>query len=100
MRAYAAAGDDLGELALVLRQTRTIGLHMPKMQYADREHAVLAADTGTQQAYQEIGILFAPAAVIGVEAVDPIEVGAPDRKIAGARAAPGLLSEPAQGPER
>ena len=88
------------KLAFILRQPRAVGLGVPQMQHAGRKHAVLAPHAGVQQARDEIGIFFAPAAVVGVEAVDPIEVGAPDRKIAGARALPGVLPEPAQRPER
>ena len=53
-----------------------------------------------QQAHDDVGILLAPAAVVGVEAVDAVEIGAPDREIAGARAAPGASAQPAQRPER
>src|SRR6185437_12380239 len=38
--------------------------------------------------------------VVGIETVDAIETGAPDREIAGARAPPDALTQPAQRSER
>ena len=73
---------------------------VPEMQDAGGERAVLAAHAGMQQAHDDIGIFLAPAAVVGVEAVDTVEIGPPDREIAGARAAPGALPQPAQRSER
>ena len=70
------------------------------MQHAGREHAVLAPHAGVQQAHDDVGILLAPAAVIGVEAVDPLEIGAPDREVAGARAAPAPAAQAPQRAER
>ena len=53
-----------------------------------------------QQAGDNVGILLTPAAVIGVKAVDTVEVAAPDREIAGSRALPGVAAQPAQRSER
>ena len=80
----------MGEPPLVVRQPRAVGVRMPQMQHAGREGAVLAPHAGMQQPDQQIGILLAPAAEARVEAIDPVEIGAPDREIAGARAFPGL----------
>src|SRR5512135_2974642 len=73
---------------------------MPQMQDAGCEHAVLAAHAGMQQPHDKVGILLAPAVVVGIETIDAIEIGAPDRKIAGTRAAPRPLPKPSQRPER
>ena len=73
---------------------------MPQVQHARRIGAVLAADASVQEPHQQIGVLLAPAAEACIEAVDAIEVGAPDREIAGARALPGPWPELAQRTER
>src|SRR5262245_48525754 len=73
---------------------------MPQMDDAGGEAPILAPQAAMQQADQQIGILAAPAAEAGVETVDPLEIGAPDGKIAGARAAPAPRLELAQRPER
>src|SRR5262249_51944243 len=73
---------------------------MPQMDDAGGEASVLAPQAAMQQADQQIGILAAPAAEGGVESVDPLEIGAPDGEIAGARPAPAPRLELAQRPER
>ncbi len=42
LRANVVAGDDVRELAFVLRQRAAVGFRVPQMQDAGREHAVLA----------------------------------------------------------
>src|SRR5436305_11276597 len=69
-------------------QLRTVGLFVPEVNDAGGEAPILASQSAMQEANQQIGILAAPAIEAGVETVDPIEIAAPDRKIAGARAAP------------
>src|SRR6266508_6680892 len=73
---------------------------MPKMDDAGREAAVLAAHARMQQADQQIGILATPAAEARIEAVDPVEIGPPDREIAGTRAQPCPRLQLAQRTER
>src|SRR3954471_18641500 len=53
-----------------------------------------------QQANKQIRVLAAPSAETGVETIDPIDIGAPDRKIAGTRAPPMSSPELSQGSER
>ena len=61
---------------------------MPQMQHDAAESSGLAADPGADQAQGEIGI-FQPVPDIGfVEAVDAVDVGAPDRQVAGLHLAP------------
>src|SRR5262249_19963583 len=62
--------------------------------------SVLAADARTQEPYQEIGILQAPACVGRFEAVHPIKVAPPDREIARARPAPRVRPQLAQRAKR
>src|ERR1019366_5323125 len=50
--------------------------------------ALLAAPAGMQQPHDDVGILLAPAAKVGVESVDAIEIGSPNSQIARPRAAP------------
>ena len=87
-RTDAIAVLDGVQQRLVCRQQGRIGERMPEVQHAGREPAVLALDAGAQQTDQQIGILEPPADIAGVEAIDPIEVGAPDRQVAGSRAPP------------
>src|ERR1017187_248291 len=100
LRADAVAGDDGGELAFILRQRQAIKLGMPEMDDAGGAGAVLAPHPGMQQPHDDVGILLAPAAEVGVETIDAIEIGPPDGEIARARAAPGTLAQPTQRPER
>ena len=72
----------MGEPLLIVCQPGAIGLGMPQMQHAGREGAVLAPHAGVQQPDQQIGILLAPAAEARIEAIDAVEIGAPDREIA------------------
>ena len=88
-RAHPVGTFERIEPALVFRQRRTVALRMPQMQHAGGEIAVLAAHAGAHEPDQQIGILQPPAAIGRVEAVDPVEIAAPDREIARARAAPG-----------
>ena len=67
---------------------------------AGRKAYILATQPAMQQANQQIGVLAAPATEAGVEAVDPIQIGPPDRKIAGTRASPMSGPELAQGSQR
>ena len=60
----------------------------------------LRRGAGMQQANQQIQVLAAPSAETGVEAIDPINIRAPDRKIAGTRAPPMSSPELSQGSER
>src|ERR1039458_3451999 len=69
---------------------------MPEMDDAGGAGAVLAPHPGMQQPHDDVGILLAPAAEVGVETVDAIEIGPPDGEIARARAAPGTLPQPQQ----
>src|SRR5262249_54339357 len=96
LRLHAIARQHLREPRLVLRQLGAVGLRVPEMDDAGREPPVLAAHAGMQQPDQQVGILAAPAAKAAVESVDPLEVGAPDREIAGARVAPSPRSELAE----
>src|ERR1035437_1871701 len=92
LRAAPVAGDDFGELAFILGQRRTIEFGMPEMDDAGRKGAILAAHAGMQQPHDDVGILLAPAAKVGVESVDAIEIGSPNSQIARPRAAPGTLA--------
>src|SRR5262245_8639937 len=100
LRARAVAVQYLIEPRVVRGQLRSIRLRVPQMDDTGGEAPVLTPQAAMQQADQQIGILAAPATEAGVEAVDPIEVGAPDGEIAGARAAPSPRLELAQRPER
>src|SRR4051812_14887918 len=73
---------------------------MPEMKHPGGEISVLATHAGMQQSNKEIGILEAPAAVSGVEAIHAVEIVPPDRKVAGPRAAPGARPQLAQRSER
>ena len=63
---------------------------MPQVQHRSGKCSVLATNAGMQQPDQQIGILLAPAAEGGVEAVDALEIGAPYREVAGSGTFPGL----------
>src|SRR5262249_7649295 len=59
-----------------------------------------ATQAAMQQSDQQVGILAAPTAEASIESVDPLEIGAPNRKIAGARPPPLTRPQLAQRPER
>ncbi|HET7020330.1 MAG TPA: hypothetical protein VFI58_06415, partial [Xanthobacteraceae bacterium] len=69
-------------------QLRAVERRLPEMNDAGRETSVLAAQAATQQSDQQIGIFTSPAGEAGIEAVDPLEIGTPNREVARARAAP------------
>src|SRR4051794_21894993 len=98
--AYPVASDDRVQPRAVRRQRRAILRRVPQMQHAGRKRAVLASNTGMQEPDQQIRILQAPAAERAVKSVDAIEVAAPDREIAGARALPSSAAQLAQRAER
>src|SRR5712691_4616217 len=98
-RPHALAVQQIRELPLVLGQPRAVGFGMPEMQHAGRETAVLAQHAAADQAYEDVGILATPAREGGVETVDLVEVAAPERHVAAARAAPALGTELAQAVE-
>src|SRR5438046_2383796 len=100
LRARASAVQDGIEPCVVGGQARTIRARVPQVDDAGGEASILATQPAAQQANEQVGILPAPAVEAGIEAVDALEVGAPDRKIAGARAAPPPRLEPAQRSER
>src|SRR5262249_49735061 len=78
-----------GIKARVIRgQLRAVERRMPEMNDAGGETSVLAAQAATQQPDQQIGIFTSPAGEAGIEAVDLLEIGTPNRAGAGARAAP------------
>ena len=81
-RLDAVAADDLGEAALVAVEAGAVGLAVPQVQHAGGEASVLAANAGTDQADENVGILAAPSGEGGVEAVDGLEVAAPERHVA------------------
>ncbi len=88
------------ELGIVRGQLRPVGGGMPQMDDPGGETAVLAPHAGAQQPDQEIGVLTAPAVEVRVEAVNRIEVAAPDREIARAGALPFVRFTLAQRTER
>ena len=45
------------------------------MDHAGRKNAVLATDAGMKKPDDNVGIFLAPAAVVGIESVDAIEIG-------------------------
>ena len=67
------------------------------MQHAGRETAVLAPAAAADQPHREIGIVRPPADE-SLPAVHALEVGAPDREIAGAHAFPACVSSLRSGP--
>jgi hypothetical protein len=69
------------------------------MQHSSRKQSILAAQPGVKQARQQIGILAPPACEPRVEAIDPVEIAAPDRKIARTRAAQDVSTDLTQGPK-
>src|ERR671935_2153415 len=81
-------------------QLRAVERWVPEMNDAGRETSVLAAQAATQQPDQQIGIFTSPASEAGIEAVDPFEVGTPNREVAGARATPLPRPQLTQGAER
>ena len=81
-RANALSCGDFGKPALIFSQSGTIDLRMPEMDHAGSKQPVLASNTSVQQAHNDIGIFLAPAAIVGVESIDAIEVGAPDGEVA------------------
>src|SRR5262245_26980215 len=83
-------GDQLG--AVVRR--------MPEMNHAGGETSVLATQAAPQQPDQQIRIFTPPAGEAGIEAVDPLEIRAPNREVAGARTAPLSRPQLAQRSER
>ena len=98
--ACAIAAQHHVEPRVIGGQLPAVGLRMPEVNDTGREAAVLAAHARMQQADQQIGILAAPTAEAGIEPVDPLEIRAPDRKIAGARAPPLTRPQFAQWSER
>src|SRR5215467_1858849 len=94
------AVDQVGELALIVGEPGAIRLRMPQMQHAGREAAVLAQHAGADHADEDVGVLAAPTAERRIEAVDLVEIGAPERHVAAARATPAARAEIAQIAER
>src|SRR3546814_8051924 len=84
LRRYAVAGKQAVE-ALDIRAAHGTGPRMPQVQQHRGETPRRAGDTGAQQAQGESRILEGMAGIGVVEAVDPVDVGAPDREIAGDR---------------
>jgi hypothetical protein len=79
---YAIAGQNIGKFVFVACQLRAFRLGMPEMDHTRGKYAVLPADAGVKKPGDNVGVFFSPAAVIGIEAVDTIEIGPPDGKIA------------------
>ena len=52
------------------------------MQHAGCEISVFAAHVRMQEPHQQIGILTAPAVMIGIETVDAVEIASPNSKVA------------------
>src|SRR5262245_8671842 len=97
--AHAIAVDCRIEPRLIRRQLRTVVLHVPQMQHASREPAVLAPDACMLETHHEIGILAAPAGISRIEAVDAVEILTGHCQIAGLYAPPAAWKL-AQRPER
>ena len=93
-------GGNFSKPALVLCQKGPIGLGMPEMDHAGCKQAVLATHAGVQETRNDIGILLAPATIVGVETVDAIKIRSPYGEVARPRALPHSLSEPAQRAKR
>src|SRR6187200_2235934 len=72
---------------------------MPQMQHAGGVAAILATHAGAKQANHQVGILAAPPAEVCVEAIDTIEISAPDSEIAAAGAGPVRRTQLAQRPD-
>jgi hypothetical protein len=88
LRAYAVALQHRIEPRVIRSQLRAIDLRVPEVDDAGRKATVLATQATTQQSDQQVGILAAPTAEASIEPVDALEIGAPNRKIAGASAPP------------
>src|SRR5262249_40383276 len=88
LRAYTVAVQHGIKPRVIRSQLRAVDLRVPEGGDAGREATVLATQATTQESNQQVGILPAPTAEASIEPVDTIEIGAPNRKIAGARAAP------------
>src|SRR4051812_16395386 len=73
---------------------------MPQVQNGGCERAIFFAHACMKETHQQIGILFAPTAERVIEAIDTIEIGAPDREIARPRALPLLRAQLAERTER
>src|SRR6476661_1223243 len=73
---------------------------MPGVKGPGGRAPILAAWSAMRQGNQQIRVLAASSAETGVETIDPIDIGAPDRKIAGPRAPPMSSPELSQGSER
>ena len=55
---------------------------MPEMDHTGRKQTILATDTGMQQTRNDIGILLAPAAIVGIESVYANKVRSPYSEVA------------------
>src|SRR5262249_46279679 len=100
LRAFTLALQHGSEPPIIGGPMRTVDLRMPEMNDAGRKAPILAAWTAAQQSDQQIGARPAPTGERSVEPVDPLETGAPNGEIAGARAAPLSRSQLAQRTER
>src|SRR5262249_45346438 len=87
LRARAPAVQDGVQPRIVGGQSCSIRVRVPQVNDPGGEAPVLATQAAAQQADEQVGILAPPAAETGIEAVDALEVGTPDREIAGACAA-------------
>src|SRR5262249_10072538 len=92
LRAHAWFCQQLIELALVHVEARAVRLRVPQVQHGGAAAAVLAPNAMTDHAYKDIGILAPPSGESGIEPVDRVEVAAPERHVAAARAAPAALT--------
>ena len=73
---------------------------MPEMDYAGGKYTVLPTDARVKKPGDNIGVFFSPATIVCIEAVDTVEIGSPDGKIARARALPGIFPESPKNAER
>src|SRR5262249_19235741 len=87
-RAHTVALQHFIKPRVIRGKLCTIDLRVPEVDDPSREATILATQAAMQQPDQQVGILAAPTAEASIEPVDPLEIGAPNRKIAGACPAP------------
>src|SRR5215510_973379 len=85
---------------IICGQMCALDLRVPEMDDPGRKAAILTAQATPQQSDQQVGIFAPPAGIGGIEAVDPLQIAAPNPKVTRARAAPLSSPQPAQRPER
>src|SRR5437867_11162067 len=88
LRTRALALQHGMEPRIICGQLCAANVRVPKVDDPGCKAAVLAPQARTQQSDQPVGIFAAPAGVGGIEAIDPLQIAAPNPEVTRASPAP------------